>query len=87
MTQQEFDAAMAGINEAREQEITPILQEIDEVYKQKREISIEIQHLKLKLDELELKTRDLYIKRREINRGYHELKHQLIIQNPKSSME
>lgn len=87
MTQQEFDREMAKINSAQQEAVSPIMAQMDEINQQKREVRLKIFQLRHEEDLLRLDFYELGRKRRTLNRYFHEQKHQLIMENPKDSMD
>lgn len=87
MTQKEFDRIMASLNEAQALELNPIMDKMNEINRQRTSLKLRMMDLKMKYVELGAEYRNLSEKRREVNTRYHSKKHQLIMDNPKDSME
>lgn len=87
MTQFEFDKEMNFLNSQEQNESRPFVQQIDAINQEQNDIRVNIAKLQLKLSELTAKKHNLDIERKKICARYWQKKHELVINNPKSSME
>lgn len=79
----EFDERMHAINNQQSIENHPYLDRLRELNKQKTLIETQMQGLKVQLNAIKVERLDIEQKRKNINRVYHQLKHELIELNPK----
>lgn len=82
-SQAEFDEQMHMINDEQTVVNHPYLDQIRDINKQRALIQIQIQALRVQLDTLRVQYLDIEQKRKDINRLFHQLKHELIELNPK----
>lgn len=81
--QVEFDELMHAINNQQSIENHPYLDRLREINKQKALIGVQIDALKQQKKALTVEAIDIEQKQKDQNRFFHQLKHELIEQNPK----
>lgn len=86
MTQIEFDNEMKRINELMLQEYNEVDTLMLENHRQQDLVIAQIRSLRDVLDSYKTQAHDLHNRKREIARKYYDMKHQHIVDNPKSSM-
>ena len=79
----EFDERMHAINNQQSLDNYPYLDRLRELNKQKTLIETQMQALKVQLNSIKVERLDIEQKQKDINRVYHQLKHELIELNPK----
>ncbi len=82
-TQMEFDLLMSEMNTEQTHLNHPYLDRDREIAQQRENIRIQMQALKTQDAALKIERIDLDQKRKEINRVFHDLKHELIMLNPR----
>lgn len=87
MTQQEFDYQMELWNGEQGAAIRPILDAQMEINRKRLEIKAEISTLNARFNLLGAQWHELEQKRKDINRRYHEIKHQFILEHPKEETQ
>lgn len=83
MTQKEFDARMEQVNREQEQATLPIRIHIDAIRQKKLEIRARITEMQLQLDHLSMENHREEGRLKELNRDFHKLKHELVLQAPR----
>ena len=81
--QMEFDRLMSEMNTEQTHLNHPYLDRDREIAQQRENIRIQMQALKTQDAALKIERIDLDQKRKEINRVFHDLKHELIMLNPR----
>ena len=84
-TQMEFDRVMSEMNTEQTHLNHPYLDRDREIAQQRENIRIQMQALKTQDAALTIERIDLDQKRKEINRVFHDLKHELIMLNPREN--
>lgn len=84
MTQQEFDKQMSNLNHEQEIVRAPYAKRIEELNKQMRDAKLRLQAIKLEMITIGGQISDVQLELKTVNRYYHNLKHELIVANPKS---
>lgn len=82
-TQIEFDKRMSAINNQQSIENHLYLDHLLELNKQKTLIETQMQGLKVQLNTIKAQRLEIEQKRKDINRLFHQLKHELIMLNPR----
>lgn len=82
-SQQEFDRYMALLNEEQGLCNRPLIDKERELNKQKSLIMSQKQALNVQLEVIHVQYVSVEQERAEINRVFHDLKHQMIMMNPK----
>ena len=82
-TQMEFDRVMSEMNTEQTHLNHPYLDRDREIAQQRENIRIQMQALKTQDAALKIERMELDQKRKEINRVFHDLKHELIMLNPR----
>ena len=82
-TQMEFDRVMSEMNTEQTHLNHPYLDRDREIAQQRENIRIQMQALKTQDAALKIERIDLDQKRKDINRVFHDLKHELIMLNPR----
>ena len=81
-TQREFDRLMSEMNTEQTHLNHPFLDRERELIKQKKLLEQQKSAINIQLDAIKLERLDLEQKRKDINRVFHDLKHELIMMNP-----
>lgn len=81
-TQMEFDRLMQEMNTEQTHLNHPYLDRERELIKQKKLLEQQKSAINIQLDAIKLERLDLEQKRKDINRVFHDLKHELIMMNP-----
>ena len=81
-TQMEFDRLMSEMNSEQTHLNHPFLDRERELIKQKKLLEQQKSAINIQLDAIKLERLDLEQKRKDINRVFHDLKHELIMMNP-----
>ena len=81
-TQMEFDRLMSEMNTEQTHLNHPFLDRERELIKQKKLLEQQKSAINIQLDAIKLERLDLEQKRKDINRVFHDLKHELIMMNP-----
>jgi hypothetical protein len=81
-TQMEFDRVMSEMNTEQTHLNHPYLDRERELIKQKKLLEQQKSAINIQLDAIKLERLDLEQKRKDINRVFHDLKHELIMMNP-----
>jgi hypothetical protein len=81
-TQMEFDRLMSEMNTEQTHLNHPYLDRERELIKQKKLLEQQKSAINIQLDAIKLERLDLEQKRKDINRVFHDLKHELIMMNP-----
>ena len=82
-TQIEFDRIMSEMNAEQTHLNHPYLDRERELAKQKELLEQQKQAINIQLNAIKVERIDLDQKRKEINRVFHDLKHELIMLNPR----
>ena len=82
-TQMEFDRVMSEMNTEQTHLNHPYLDRERELAKQKELLEQQKQAINIQLNAIKVERIDLDQKRKEINRVFHDLKHELIMLNPR----
>ena len=80
--QVEFDGIMHAINNQQTIENHPYLDRLRELNKQRTLIETQIQAMKVQLNTIKVERLDIEQKQKDINRVFHQLKHELCELNP-----
>ena len=86
-TQMEFDRVMNAMNVEQEHLNHPSLDRERELVLKRTKIEAAILGLRIQLMEIQQERINLEQERKEINRVFHDLKHELIMMNPKEDFE
>jgi hypothetical protein len=78
----EFDRLMSEMNTEQTHLNHPYLDRERELIKQKKLLEQQKSAINIQLDAIKLERLDLEQKRKDINRVFHDLKHELIMMNP-----
>ena len=84
-TQIEFDRVMSEMNTEQTHLNHPYLDRERELAKQKELLEQQKQAINIQLNAIKVERIDLDQKRKEINRVFHDLKHELIMLNPREN--
>ena len=84
-TQMEFDRVMSEMNTEQTHLNHPYLYRDREIAQQRENIRIQMQALKTQDAALKIERMELEQKRKDINRVFHDLKHELIMLNPREN--
>ena len=84
-TQMEFDRVMSEMNTEQTHLNHPYLDRERELAKQKEQLEQQKQAINIQLNAIKVERIDLDQKRKEINRVFHDLKHELIMLNPREN--
>ena len=84
-TQMEFDRIMSEMNTEQTHLNHPYLDRDREIAQQRENIRIQMQALKTQDAALKIERMDLEQKRKDINRIFHDLRHELIMLNPREN--
>ena len=87
MTQQEFDYQMKLWSGEQGAASRPILDAQMEINRKRLEIKAEIATLNARFNLLGAQWHELEQKRKDINRRYHEIKHQFVLEHPKEETQ
>ena len=79
----EFDSLMSFMNTEQEHMNHPFLDRERELNKQKELLEQQKQAINIQLNAIKVERLDIEQKRKDINRVFHELKHELIMLNPR----
>ena len=85
--QMEFDRLMSLMNTEQTHLNHPYLDRDREIAQQRENIRIQMQALKTQDAALKIERMDLEQKRKDINRIFHDLKHELIMLNPREKFQ
>lgn len=83
--QVEFEAIMSDINQQQGELNRPLIDRKMEIVKQRELLNIQKQAINIQLNAIKLERLDLEQKRKDINRVFHDLKHDLIMLNPREN--
>lgn len=81
--QLEFDALMHQYNESQAKANHPYLDRERELNKQKALLETQMQAIRVQLNTIKVERLEIEQQRKNINRMFHDLKHELIVMNPK----
>ena len=84
-TQMEFDRLMSEMNTEQTQLNHPYLDRERELAKQRELLETQKQAINIQLNQIKVERLELEQKRKEINRVFHDLKHDLIMLNPREN--
>ena len=82
-TQIEFDRIMSEMNQEQTQLNHPYLDRDRELVKQREMLMTQKQAINIQLNQIKIERVGIEQKRKEINRVFHDLKHELIMLNPR----
>ena len=82
-TQIEFDRIMSEMNQEQTQLNHPYLYRDRELVKQREMLMTQKQAINIQLNQIKIERVGIEQKRKEINRVFHDLKHELIMLNPR----
>ncbi len=82
-SQLEFDELMHAINNQQSIENHPYLDRLRELNRQQTLIRTQIQALHVQLNAIKVERLEVEQKQKDVNRLFHQLKHELIVMNPK----
>lgn len=82
-TQMEFDRIMSEMNQEQTQLNHPWLDRDRELVKQREMLMTQKQAINIQLNQIKIERVQIEQKRKEINRVFHDLKHELIMLNPR----
>ena len=84
-TQMEFDRLMSEMNMEQTHLNHPYLDRERELAKQRELLETQKQAINIQLNQIKVERLELEQKRKEINRVFHDLKHDLIMLNPREN--
>ena len=84
-TQMEFDRLMSEMNTDQTHLNHPYLERERELAKQRELLETQKQAINIQLNQIKVERLELEQKRKEINRVFHDLKHDLIMLNPREN--
>jgi len=84
-TQMEFDRLMSEMNTDQTHLNHPYLDRERELAKQRELLETQKQAINIQLNQIKVERLELEQKRKEINRVFHDLKHDLIMLNPREN--
>ena len=84
-TQMEFDRLMSEMNTEQTHLNHPYLDRERELAKQRELLETQKQAINIQLNQIKVERLELEQKRKEINRVFHDLKHDLIMLNPREN--
>jgi hypothetical protein len=84
-TQMEFDRVMSEMNTEQTHLNHPYLDRERELAKQRELLETQKQAINIQLNQIKVERLELEQKRKEINRVFHDLKHELIMLNPREN--
>ena len=84
-TQMEFDRLMSEMNTEQTHLDHPYLDRERELAKQRELLETQKQAINIQLNQIKVERLELEQKRKEINRVFHDLKHDLIMLNPREN--
>lgn len=82
-SQIEFDRVMSTMNEEQTSLNHPLLDRDRELARQRENLLIQMEAIKIQLKSIAIERLELEQKRKDTNRLFHELKHELIMANPR----
>jgi seryl-tRNA synthetase len=82
-SQVEFDRVMSEMNAEQTQLNHPYLDRDRELAKQRENLMMQMDAIKIQLKGIAVERLELEQKRKDINRLFHDLKHELIMANPR----
>ena len=82
-TQMEFDRIMSEMNQEQTQYNHPYLDRERELAKQREMLMTQKSAINIQLNQIKIERVEIEQKRKEINRVFHDLKHELIMLNPR----
>ena len=82
-TQMEFDRIMSEMNQEQTQLNHPYLDRDRELVKQREMLMTQKSAINIQLNQIRIERTEIEQKRKEINRVFHDLKHELIMLNPR----
>ena len=84
-TQMEFDRLMSEMNKEQTHLNHPYLDRERELAKQRELLETQKQAINIQLNQIKVERLELEQKRKDINRVFHDLKHELIMLNPREN--
>ncbi len=82
-TKGEFDDYMEAVNHAQREAVRPLEEQLKELNRQTLLIDTQMSALNIQKKTLIMQKIDIDSKRKEFNRAYHDLKHEMVMLNPK----
>lgn len=82
-TQIEFDKVMEQINFDQRQLVQPFAEKELELLNQRTLLKQQMTAIRIQIDAIDMQKRTVVAQHKEINRVFHEIKHELIMLNPK----
>ena len=82
-TQIEFDKVMEQINFDQRQLVQPFAEKELELLNQRTLLQQQMTAIRIQIDAIDMQKRTVVAQHKEINRVFHEIKHELIMLNPK----
>ena len=87
MTQQEFDARMEQLNKEQAAESLPHRIHLEALNARMEEVRIEVSEKQLQLAKICAERQKVELTIKNINRKYHDLKHEAVLQAPHKQMQ
>lgn len=84
-TQIEFERIMQEMNSEQEHLNHPYIDRERELKRQREMLETHKQSINIQLNQIKIECLDLQQKRKDINRVFHDLKHELIMMNPREN--
>lgn len=85
-SQAEFDGYMRELNEQQTKFNHPHIDRKMQIVKQRELLKIQKQSINQQLSALSAEYQDIEMRQKEINRTFHDLKHEMIVMNPKGTV-
>ena len=82
-TQVEFDKVMEQINFGQRQLVQPFAEKELELLNQRTLLKQQMTAIRIQIDAIDMQKRTVVAQHKEINRVFHEIKHEFIMLNPK----
>lgn len=86
-SQQEFDTFMSQLNEQQASDNVPINNEKAEINRKRQMIQLQMQALRQQDTALRMEYLAIEGRQKDMNRCYHNIKHEMIVLNPKNSAQ
>ena len=83
-SQIEFDDVMSEMNVEQSRMVHPLIDKDIELIKKQSRLQEQISEMKIEIEVIKRAKLDVESQKKEINRAYHELKHELIKLNPRA---
>lgn len=84
-TQVEFDRLMERVNFDQRQLVQPFDEKEVELLNQRTLLKQQMTAIRIQIDAIDMQKRTVVAQHKEINRVFHEIKHELIMLNPKEN--